>query len=102
RKTPNTKQQQQRAGAVVWCWRVGVYLVFGVWILMFFNFVDLGFFERDGPPDEHPRDQPDKGEKHYAQNEPGEREPEDAFGHELREKIIEQRQAEQRDQESRP
>src|SRR5690606_29156279 len=50
-------------------------------------------FERDRTPDEAPRDDPHKRKKQHPQNQPAQRESCDASRHQLRSKIIKQRQS---------
>src|SRR5260221_14308316 len=61
------------------------------------HFCSFSLFKCYRTPNEQPGDQPDKRKKEHAQNEPGECEAEDSRCHQFRQKIIEQRQTQQRD-----
>src|SRR5690242_10539177 len=61
------------------------------------NAFSLLFLQGYRPFDEQPGNDPDEWKEQHAEDEPGQREPEHARGHQFGEEIVEQRQTKQRD-----
>src|SRR6478609_828906 len=66
-----------------------------------FDGFDLFLLELDRAPDEAPRDDPHEGEEQHPEDQPAQREPSHPRRHQCRREIVQQRHAQQRDEEGR-
>ena len=67
-------------------------------LVAFSGELHFGLFEGHGAGDEDAGDDPDEGEKEHAEDEPGQGESADPLCHDVRDKIVRQGQAEEKDE----